>query len=531
MDLPATTGHHPSSTRQSPSHGDRYAFITVDPSTKASNGLLSYVRSRCQTEDDRRYKRMLKEKGGSCIWCAQRRKPCDLEKVCVWCQQNGLPCLRSSEQIGLYSPVEPGTPGCRQAAVSRSKHNTFVRANKLLNEFRTWLSSSNFVVQNPSARVILYIHRDQPDPSGLVLLDPIRPDLPRNHFHLPREEKSRLLRSITRAIHFPLLHLANNRSEHYDIFMMATNIFRSVSFLISITCTGLLILSPYYDIVQTTSVDLLVSLAKLIAQLTDDFGSKLCARLRPSKSKPIPQNINIAVIVYHQVLVALQDFRPGGVIQQIFSGILAQVPSSLSLLERLLSAGQFSNRRTTIPPLLVPNSFHLAMYLRCGEKDSISSAIESPVASFGIQNPKFTLSQLLTCHEQENPLIKTPVVCHSHAQIMTLRHTRDKAYDPPSDVDVDVELPGMEPASSGSSQQQTLGATGSSPCTSVDDERSVFFRLEEELSVESYFKTDEFIRDLEAGVCGAKGGLSVDFGSLGMVNPHLQTAGDLDNFT
>ncbi|KLJ07718.1 hypothetical protein EMPG_16803 [Blastomyces silverae] len=516
-------GHNPNSTRQSPSHGDRYAFITVDPSTKASNGVLSYVRSRCQTEEDRRYKRMLKEKGGSCIWCAQRRKPCDLEKVCVWCKQNGLPCLRSSDQIGLYSPVEPSTPGCRQAAISRAKHNTFVRANKLLKEFRAWLSSSNFVVQNPSARVILNIERDQPDSSGLVLLNPIHSDLPQ------REAKSRLLNSIGQAIPFPLLHHAGHRSEHYDIFLMATNIFRSVSFLISITCTGLHILSPYYDVVKTTSVDLLVSLAKLIAQLTDDFGSKLCARLRPSKSKPIPQNINIAVNVYHQVLVALQDFQPGGVIQQIFSGILAQVPSSLSLIERLLSVGHFSNRRMAISPLLVPNSFHLAMYLRSGDKKSVSTAIECQVASFGIQNPKFTLSQLLTCHDQENPLVKAPAVCPSHAQIMTLRHPRDKACAPPSDVD--VEPPGLEPASSGSSRQQTLGATDSSPCTSVDDDRSDFFSFEQEPSVEIYFKTDEFIRDLEAGVCGAKGGLSVDSGSLGRVNPHLQTPGDLDSLT
>lgn len=511
------------------------------------------MRPRGQTEEDRRHKHMLREKGGSCIWCVQRRKPCDLEKVCAWCKENGLPCLRSSEQIWLYETFE-SSPRCRQTAIRRAKENTFIRANKVMEEFRTRLIGSNFVAQNPSAQATLKIRCGQLDSSDLVVLDQTPPDIPWNHFDLSKAEKVILLNAICSSIPFPPLSHIHRKSAHYDIFLLATTIFRSVAFAISITGTGLHGRPACFGLAKIALADLLVSLAKFIAQHANDFCSRLCTTLRPSKTKPVPQNINVAIRVYHQVLVALSNFKPGFIIRQIFSGILAQVPASLSLIEQLLATSHFSRGETEMPLLYVPNSFQLAVSLDSENGESVSTAIDQQFAPFN-SIPIHTVSELLTKHSNLDPqptpnedtLANPPVVYPSHPdydiprspsfngsgswvgptfqQTMTRRHSPSQGYD--SHSGVDVNHASIDRASSRSSQRQTLAATESSASTYVDDDGSDEPNTEPGHLVDRYFKCNEFIRDFEAGVCGTKGGLSVDSDTLANADPpHIQAAED-----
>ncbi|OAX84812.1 hypothetical protein ACJ72_00804 [Emergomyces africanus] len=537
---------HPTSIQ--PSHGVRYSFVPVDPSTKLANGGVAYVRPRGQTEEDRRHKHMLREKGGSCIWCIQRRKPCDLEKVCAWCQDNGLPCLRNSEQIWLYATIE-AIPRSRQTAMRRAKERTFIRANEVMKTFRTYLINSTFAAQNPSAPVVLHFRRLESH--NLAVLAPALRNMRRNHFELSNPEKELLFNVIRSSIPFPPLPHIWHQSANSDLLLLATNIFQSVVFVIGIAGTGLHIKPPHYNLAAIAMTDFLVSVAKFIAHLADHFCSKLCTTLRPSKTKPIPQGINVAIRVYRQALAALSNFRPGCVIEQIFSDILAQVPSSLSLIDQLLSTAYFSKLDTDIPPFCGPSPFQVAVYLHSGNVESISASVstlvELQVSPFD-SIPIFTVSQLLASRLNPDPpsapngstLTWCPLVTSSYldhrippspndsatcigstyAETMALRYSRDRAYNCPSGVE--VKHASIEHSSCQSSQHLTPTGTDTSSFTSVDDD-SEYLNAEQENSVDTFFKYDEFIRDFEAGVCKAKGGVSVDSDNLDQSNLRFQT--------
>ncbi|OJD17321.1 hypothetical protein AJ78_02559 [Emergomyces pasteurianus Ep9510] len=529
-----------------PSQGVRYAFVPVDPSTKPSNGGVAYVRPRGQTVEDRRHKHMLREKGGSCIWCVQRRKPCDLEKVCAWCQENGLPCLRSSEQIWLYGTIE-ARPRSRLIAIRRAKESTFIRANEVMKQLRTSLIGSNFAAQSRSARVVLHFRRL--DSYNSAILDPTLQDIPWDHFELSKPERDLLCNVIHSSVPFPPLRQIDHRSAHPDILLLATTIFRSVAFVIGIAGTGLRIKPPHYNLAAIAVVDFLVSVAKFIAQLADDFCSKLCTTLRPSKTKPAPEEISVSIRVYHQALVALSNFQPGCVIEQIFSDILAQVPSSLSLIEQILATSHFSGLDTHIPPVHGPSSFHLAVYLHPENVESVSTAIRLQLAPYH-SIPIFTVSQFLARHLNIDPpdppstptrgtLTKSPAVTSSYLdhrisptlnessscvgpafpQTVTLGYSHDKGHNRPSIIE--IKHANIEHSSSQSSQDQTLTATGTSSFTYADDD-SDQLNAEPEISVDTFFKYDEFIRDFEAGVCEIQGGLSVCSNTLDTSNPSLQ---------
>ncbi|KAK2796436.1 hypothetical protein FQN50_009547 [Emmonsiellopsis sp. PD_5] len=356
-------------TQSSTSTATEINFVHENPSCGVST---KYRRPKVRTENDRRRKQLLADMGGTCCWCAQRKKPCDPSEVCTFCRGDDssssfpLPCIRSPDQLSLYCAPAVSSPQDRKAAVNTAKDQTFMAANKLLSELKHINSQS--APENAEAQVIVQIQGATSEMATLAIPSPIPSDTPSNNSILSKNERSCLIKNALRTL--PPIAIPttiprfNGDGEYHSMLSTAMFMHQIFTFVINITRAGLHVRPGEYRLSQVVLAGLLTSLAKRIAELSEKFSEALIKQLRKLKAKEYPKQMYVATRLYQETLIALSKIKYHGIARDIFSETLGKSESALPLIESLLKTRGFAQFNLYVPPPSIYAPFKLALFLQ-----------------------------------------------------------------------------------------------------------------------------------------------------------------------
>ncbi|KAK2779943.1 hypothetical protein FQN53_001174 [Emmonsiellopsis sp. PD_33] len=365
----AAGGHLLSRTQSSISTATEINFVYENPSR---GGSTTYRRPKIRTADDRRRKQLLADMGGTCCWCAQRKKPCDPSEVCIFCRGDDSsssfpsPCIRSPGQLSLYCAPAVSSPQDRKAAADSAKDQTFMAANKLLRELEHINSQS--APENAEAQVIVQIQGATLEMATLVIPSTIPSDTPSNNYILSKNEWSNLIDNALCTLPPTAIPTTiprfNGDGEYQSMLFTAMHMHRIFTFVINITQAGLHVRPGDYRLSQVVLAGLFASLAKRIAELSEKFSEALIKQLRKLKTKDYPKQMYVATRLYQATVIALSKIEHRGIARDIFSGMLGKSESVLSLIGLLLKTRGFARFNLNIPPPSIYAPFKLALFLQ-----------------------------------------------------------------------------------------------------------------------------------------------------------------------
>lgn len=396
--------------------------------------MYSEEYSRKQNELRRERAGKLKEIGGSCVWCVQMKKACDIEKVCDPCVKKGLPCLRAPGQIWLYRNIASNYPqrGNTSRALPQAKQRTFEQANHLLQRLRSRVTDRELIGQ-----AVLELRWRYPNDSWPIALDCELLKLPAGGHTLHREQINPLLDVAQKLIPIPILGL-DCSTRNSTLVVAALKMSRLSGFLVSVAQSELFGRPGDYAAARLGLAYFLTSVVKILCELSEEFTTELLRKLRQKVTSAAPlKDIYITTGLYYRVLLGLNDFKPGSMILEILSDMTSQLNGITQLIGQLIRTDYFAQTRShttfgavskgikeklfkikfpekgkceeqqfwnefneLVPPIPVLDHCQLAFYI-FDENSAVPTAMARNYYLFG-SHPLMKVSQLLSA-EAEQP--------------------------------------------------------------------------------------------------------------------------------
>ncbi|KAL1959523.1 hypothetical protein VTO42DRAFT_1968 [Malbranchea cinnamomea] len=332
--------------------GQSYIFVPEDPSTKTPTAEElrrrqlpyhdEYIRKQRQEDRDRKEK--MKGIGGSCVWCSQMKKACDLEKVCQPCKRKSLPCLRAPEQLWLYAnPLnDQSTPisGNRLSALQRAKQEAFAQANRLLNRLKSNVSDRKLVGQ-----AVFELRWRYPNNSWSIALDAELLKSPANGHTLPKDQMDALLEVARKLVPIPELAGLDSTERKAALMTAALQMSRLLGFLVSVTRAEIFGWLGDIALARLALAYFITGVVKTMCQLSEEFAMELLRKLRQKETRTGPlRAIYLATGVYYQVLFGLHQFRPGSMIADILSDVISRLQDVTELVGLLMRTDYLAQR-------------------------------------------------------------------------------------------------------------------------------------------------------------------------------------------
>ena len=372
------------------------------------------------------HRKEIKAIGGACLWCTRMHKGCDTNSTCSPCEKKGRVCIRGPEKLSLLrtgSVTFPGSPGLtrpnREAIPQGTGEEAFASVKELVQSF-----SSQIDPQYWGDEAVLKF-RYLSDSASLLAIDTsLLMDPP--DFTDPSSLSEQLqIDTVLGHIPTPRISYFPEKTNDSSLLPPAILMIRLYALVISITDAGFYAIPGHLSSGRAALTFLLARLAKILAQQSRQFASKLYEKLYDiRKQTGDGYDVWLAIGLYYNVAISLRDFNPPSAVIDVFAALKHNLENVCSALKSILkniyhrdynalgphypgdcSADQ--RRRTTfvrqVPPPPILESFEIAFHF----SSPVPTALARQAAPFSLD--PIAVSELLSnSFENGSPTLPGP---------------------------------------------------------------------------------------------------------------------------
>lgn len=271
-------------------------FVMEDPSSPLEK------RARFSSDEDeqkaRKEQRLMKEAGGSCLWCYRNKKKCGPMSPCSNCESNGFQCIRDAAQLSLSSASNAtgSTTGNEQTVdIFRQLRDTAMRSP-------------------PQANIDVKFR--QPRTGSVAFWSA---SLPRVEPFSPGYVNEQLVSALLGLVQSPRLGWIENETAQHPLVLSASAMFRLLSIIKSLLRGQVYVRPAETDAGRITALYILTACIQSLRERSQAFSSKLCEAVR-HKNKPGFDSRNptkkplnpewVATGLYYRVIDGLRTMQP-----------------------------------------------------------------------------------------------------------------------------------------------------------------------------------------------------------------------------
>lgn len=271
-------------------------FVMEDPSSPPEK------RARFSSEEDeqkaREAQRLMKEAGGSCLWCYRNKKKCGPMNPCSNCESNGFQCIRDAAQLSLLSASN---------ATGSTTGNE--RAVQVLRQLRDTAMRS-------SPQVNIYVKFRQPGTGSVAFWSA---SLPRVEPCSPGYVNEQLVSAFLGLVQSPRLGWIENETARHPLVLSASAMLRLLSIIKSLLRGQVHVRPAETDAGRITALYILTACIQSLRERSQAFSSKLCEAVRHKNKtgsdsrNPTRKPLNpewVATGLYYRVIDGLRTMQP-----------------------------------------------------------------------------------------------------------------------------------------------------------------------------------------------------------------------------
>lgn len=259
--------------QNSPSPGRKRAasttFVMEDPSSSPEK------RARFSREEDeqkaREEQRLMKDAGGSCLWCYRNKKKCGPRNPCSNCESNGFQCIRDPGQLSLSSP--------RNSTGSTTGNELAVDVFRQLRD----------TAMRSSPQAYIDVNFMQPGTGSIASWSA---SLPRAEPCFPGYVNEQLVSALLGLVQSPVLGWIENETARHPLVLSASAMLRLLSVIKSLLRGQVYVRPAETDTGRITAFYILTACIQSLRERSQTFSSKLCETVR-HKNKPGPDSRNL----------------------------------------------------------------------------------------------------------------------------------------------------------------------------------------------------------------------------------------------
>ena len=299
-------------------------FVMEDPSAPPEK------RARFSSEDEqkaREEQRLMKEVGGSCLWCYRNKKKCDSMNPCSNCKSNKYKCIRDHAQLILSSSTSNTTD------VFRQLRDTAMRSS-------------------PEAHI--NVNFRQPGTGTIAFWSA---SLPRAESYSPGYVNEQLVSTLLGLVRAPGLDWIENETARHPLVLSASAMVRLLAVIKSLLRGQVYVRPAEADAGRITAFYMLTACIQSLLERSQAFSPKLWEAVR-HKTKPAPDSRNptrkplnpewVATGLYYRVIDGLRTMQRTPLLEKALGDVshLHDRPANvLSVLRCLpLSTGKLNSK-------------------------------------------------------------------------------------------------------------------------------------------------------------------------------------------
>lgn len=330
------------------------------------------VRSRSEIEKQKDGIRLLKEFGGSCVWCFRSKKRCGPAHPCQSCAKGGRKCIRSPEQLCLLVPSTTSQDTVVMQPPSRD-------ALDMLHD----LARNAFL----EGTVSVGVHLRRPGDDGLEtwLMDITEADL-----DLSKSTQCAVSQFVDKSmayVHCPQLRSLEESYGHHPLAHAALKMVSTFAAMSCLTKSCIHLQSSAADVGRLTIFLILVVGSRNLAEASESFCADLCEALRRKdlydtystggyrpRGKDLLNPVWVATALYYRMVCGLLDLERNSRITKIFGSLETQLVGVRKTLWSILKSIKIDNTSKSkqkpkdtlseqIPPCPFSRHFDVAFWL------------------------------------------------------------------------------------------------------------------------------------------------------------------------
>lgn len=304
------------------------SFVIENPESP-----FTYREKRIRTKEDserqREDSRLLKERGGACVWCYLNKKKCGPKNPCPPCSSNGRGCFRDGSQLWLFVPLlEP----CTKRNSRSARDRTFQRASEV---FRRLQEASS--PQPGTPRVTVKIRWRDPHPVDLLVADISQLNL--KDSDVSHTLKESLIQNSLASVRLPGVENLGSDAVGLSLVQSAMRMLRLLAVIVTLSRSRVYLRPTDLGPARLTMFFILCLQAKALCEISEEFCSELCDAMRRKEpqehSSPgeghhankteLLNPVWVAAGLYYRVIMGLADFAPSPLISEIFDEMKSNI--------------------------------------------------------------------------------------------------------------------------------------------------------------------------------------------------------------
>lgn len=242
-----------------------FDFVMEDPSRQQEK------RARLSEEDEQKLEeyRLMKDMGGSCLWCYRNKKKCGPKNPCLNCESNGYQCIRDHTQL------------CLSSSTSNATGTTTTGNQGMIDVFRSLRDTA--MQSTPNARI--NVNFRQP---GTQKINVWPASLPQAEPYSPGYVNEKLIHTVLSFIQSPELDRIGKETERHPLVQSASAMLKLLAAIKCLLNARVYVRPSDADAGRITVFYMLTACVQILQQESEVFTSKLCDAVRRSRSSPKP---------------------------------------------------------------------------------------------------------------------------------------------------------------------------------------------------------------------------------------------------